>query len=89
MTDNNTSLMQFPCHFPIKVIGIKTANFVSDVTLITRKYFPNTRDEDITSQDSKQSNYISLTLTVYAENQTTLDALYLELTKHPDMKMVL
>ena len=88
MTDNQ-SLMEFPCNFPIKVIGKKTANFAKEITEITCRHFPNTADEDIRFQDSQQGNYIALTITVYAENQPTLDALYLELTKHPDIKMVL
>lgn len=88
MTDN-PSLMEFPCDFPIKIIGKNSAAFVTDVINITRKHFPDTADNAIRSQPSQQSNYIAISVTVHALDQATLDALYLELTQHPDIKMVL
>ena len=89
MTETTNSLMEFPCHFPIKVIGINSSNFTSDVTHIARKHFPALLDTDIQIQSSKNQNYLALTITVLAHTQKSLDALYLELTQHPDIKMVL
>ncbi|KTD20079.1 putative lipoate regulatory protein YbeD [Legionella lansingensis] len=88
MTDNK-SVIQFPCHFPIKIIGKNTADFFKDISDITRKHFPDTLDEAMTCQKSQQGNYLSITVTIYVHNQVVLDALYLELTQHPDIKMVL
>jgi uncharacterized protein len=88
MTDH-ASLMEFPCDFPIKIIGKNSAVFATDVVAIARKHFPNTPDASIDSKSSEKSNYIAITVTVRALNQATLDALYLELTQHPDIKMVL
>lgn len=88
MTDT-PSLMEFPCEFPIKIIGKNSAAFATDVVNITRKYFPSTGDSSIRSQPSQQASYLAITVTVYAHNQASLDALYLELTQHPDIKMVL
>lgn len=88
MTDSK-SLMQFPCDFPIKIIGKHTALFLDEISTIIRKYFPNTAATAIRSQASQQSNYLAITVTVQAQDQKTLDALYHELTSHPDIKMVL
>lgn len=88
MTDQK-SLMQFPCHFPIKIIGKKTDSFATEIREITSKHFPDTSEEAIVYQESQQGNYLSMTVTVYAQNQQSLDALYQDLTKHPDIKMVL
>ena len=84
-----TTLMEFPCNFPIKVIGIHSQSFLDDVRRITKENFPNFNEGDLTQKKSKQSNYIALTVTVYAENQEMLDAFYQKLTKLPDVKMVL
>ena len=86
---DNPSLMEFPCEFMIKVIGKNSAEFAADVVSITRKHFPNTLDSSICSRESQQVNYLAMSVTVYALDQSTLDALYLELTQHPDIKMVL
>ncbi|ASQ45884.1 HP0495 family protein [Legionella clemsonensis] len=83
------SFIEFPCDFPLKIIGTNTTEFFKEITEITRKHFPETLDEAIVCQESKQGNYLAITVTVYAYNQDTLDALYFELTQHPDIKMVL
>ena len=88
MTDM-PSLMEFPCEFLLKIIGKNSAAFETDVVNITRKHFPNTLDSAIRSQPSQQASYLAVSVTVYALDQVTLDALYLELTQHPDIKMVL
>lgn len=83
------TLMVFPCDFQIKVIGNNQETFANDVIAIARKYYPTLANANIKRQPSQQANYLAITLTVHAEDQPTLDALYTELTKHPDTKMVL
>lgn len=84
-----TSLIQFPCHFPIKIIGNNSADFAREIKAITHRFFPETPDSSILFQESQQARYLSITVTVYVHDQATLDAFYQELTKHPDIKMVL
>lgn len=84
-----TTLIEFPCHFPIKVMGTNSPAFLKEIREITLKHFPNIEQEKITHKMSKGNNYLAITVTVYAENQAMLDALYQEITKHPDIKMVL
>lgn len=81
--------MQFPCDFSIKIIGKNTDAFETDILNIARLFYPSLLDEAIRSQLSKNGNFRSFNLTVHAEDQTTLDALYQALTKHPDVSMVL
>jgi len=88
MTDT-PSLMEFPCDFLLKIIGKNSATFATDVVNIIRKHYPNTLDASISSQSSQQASYIALSVTVHAIDQPSLDACYLELTQHPDIKMVL
>ena len=83
------SLIEFPCDFLIKIIGNNRASFEFEITNIAKKHFPNTKDTAITTQLSQQGNYLSISITVFATDQATLDALYQELTQHPDIKMVL
>ncbi len=87
--NDKTTLMAFPCDFNIKVIGNNSASFVNEITAIVQKHYPGRKDDAICSQPSKQGNYLALTITVHALDQASLDALYRDLTKHPDIKMVL
>ncbi len=88
MTDKE-SLIQFPCHFPIKIIGKNSKDFADEIKAIAIKHFPETADSAIVFQKSHKGNYLSVTITIYVHSKEALDALYGELTKHPDIKMVL
>jgi uncharacterized protein len=88
MTDN-PSLMEFPCDFPIKIIGENSTTFLTSITNVVHQHFPEQLTHSICSQPSKQGNYLAITATVKAHDQKSLDALYLDLTKHPGIKMVL
>lgn len=84
-----TTLIEFPCYFPIKIIGTNSAVFFEEIKKITLSHFPNIEPNALTHKLSKNSNYLAITATVYAENQELLDAFYNEIHQHPDVKMVL
>lgn len=86
---NTDSLIEFPCHFPIKIIGSNSSVFVEEIITIVSTHFPELDPETITQKSSKDENYIALTVTVYVHNQKMLDAIYQDVTQHPQVKMVL
>ena len=88
MTKKDT-LMEFPCDFPIKIVGKHHETFLLEIITLARRHFPNIDDSTIRTEASQKGTYTSITLTVYAEDQATLDKLYQDLTQHPDIKMVL
>jgi len=88
MTDKS-SLMEFPCNFPIKIIGVQTDSFINEASAVVLKHFPDTKSEHITNKLSENGTYTAITATVLAHNQKSLDALYSELTLLPGIKMVL
>ncbi|MDP3268606.1 MAG: DUF493 domain-containing protein [Legionella sp.] len=86
---NKTTLMEFPCNFPVKIIGVNAQAFIDDIKTMVTKHFPDFSESEFTSQTSNQNKYVAITVTVPAKNQEMLDAFYQEVTKHPDIKMVL
>lgn len=86
---DTTTLMQFPCDFPVKIIGENSNDFVQDIHRIILSHFSETADDKIIHKSSAQDNYISITATVHALEQASLDAMYEELSRHPKIKMVL
>ena len=85
----NESLIDFPCLFPVKIIGVHSPTFIEEIKLITRKHFPDFEDKNLVNKPSKKNNYVALTVTIFAKNKDLLDAFYHEITKHPQVKMVL
>lgn len=83
------TLMEFPCNFPIKIIGTHSETFKAAIAEITSRHFVSFNPETIVFNQSANGNYLAMTVTVMAENQEMLDAFYMEVTKHPEIKMVL
>lgn len=83
------TFMEFPCSFPLKIIGKFSPSFLQEITTIIRTHYPLTQDNAITHHMSEQGNYQSITTVIYALDQLTLDALYQDLSRHPNIHMVL
>ena len=76
------TLLEFPCVFPLKVIGRNVAEFEGEVLAIIQKHVPEAQRENVTRRPSTGNKYLALTVTFVAENQMQLDELYLELNRH-------
>jgi putative lipoic acid-binding regulatory protein len=82
MTDTppTDTLFEFPCDFPIKIMGQATDEFRSLVLGIVTKHFGALAPVQIEERTSSNGRYLSLTCTVRAESKAQLDAVYRELT---------
>jgi len=83
------SLLDFPCDFPIKVMGRKTPGFAQAVTEIVRRHAPDFDPASVEMRPSRQGRYLSVTCVVRATSREQLDVLYQELCDHPWVVMVL
>lgn len=89
MSEDGRSAIEFPCDFPIKVMGHAADDFDSLVVGIVLKHVASLREGAVQSRASKRGRYVSVTVTVQAESQAQLDALYRELSGHARVLMVL
>ncbi len=93
MTDKNTdseeSLIEFPCDFPIKVMGKTQDDFSIEIIHTIQKHVSNFDASKIEMKGSAKGNYTSLTCTCYVESKQQLDDIYRALTSHPLVKYVL
>jgi hypothetical protein len=83
------TLIEFPCSFPIKVMGHKVDHFVHTLTAIAKEFDPQFDASSIELRQSKAGNYLGVTLNVWATSQVQLDALYTTVSSHPLVKVVL
>ena len=88
MTAQN-SLIDYPCDFPIKVMGKSQPGFAQAVTEVVLRHDPTFQVASMEMRSSKAARYLSLTCTVRATSREQLDALYQELCDHPMVEMVL
>ena len=83
------SLIEYPCLFPIKVMGAKVDGFVQALTHVAEQFDPTFDASTIELRPSKAGNYLGVTLTVTATSREQLDELYCTLSSHPMVKVVL
>lgn len=83
------TLLEFPCDFPVKIMGVRSDGFAQSIAEVVLRHAPDFDAATMEMRVSKAGNYLSLTCTVRAISKAQLDALYLELTRHPDVKVVL
>ncbi|MES2500913.1 MAG: DUF493 domain-containing protein [Pseudomonadota bacterium] len=83
------TLIEFPCDFPIKVMGETHADFTNEVVKTIQRLIPDFDTANIEMRGSSGGKYISLTCTVYVISKPQLDDIYRALTSHPMVKVVL
>ena len=83
------SLIEYPCDFPIKVMGARVDGFAETMAQIAQQFAPGFNPATIEMRPSKAGNYLSLTLTIRATSREQLDNLYRALTGHPMVKVAL
>lgn len=83
------SPIEYPLDFPVKVMGRNKRDFAQAVAAIVQRHAPDFDAATVEMRPSRQNNYLSVTCTIRATSREQLDALYTELSGHPDVSMVL
>jgi putative lipoic acid-binding regulatory protein len=83
------SLLEFPCDFPLKVMGLAREGFAQTIADVVRQHDAAFDPATMGMRPSTGGKYLSLTCTVHATSKAQLDALYRALSGHPDVKVVL
>ena len=86
---SSETLIEFPCMFPIKVMGEVHDEFTSTVIKIIKQKNKDFDPSTIEMKGSSEGRYISLTCFVYVTSKPELDDIYRSLSTHPMIKIVL
>ena len=89
MATEPPSLIEYPCDFPIKVMGRTQAGFAQAVLEVVKAHAPDFDGATMQMKTSKGGKYLSVTCTIRATSRPQLDDLYRELCDHPMVVMVL
>ncbi len=83
------SLFEFPCDFPIKVMGKSHPEFRDTIAALIQQFDDGFAPENMEARPSGSGSYTGLTVTVRALSRDHLDDIYRALTGHPMVKAVL
>lgn len=89
MTRDADSLLEFPCDFPVKVIGKAGHDLDALVFRLVRLHAPDLGEGAIHGRASRHGKYYAVTVTLRATSRAQLDAIYRSLSAHEDILMVL
>lgn len=83
------TLIEYPCDFPIKIMGARVDGFAQAVIEVVLRHAPDFEPAGAEMRPSSKGNYLAVTCTFRALSQAQVDAMYRELTAHPMVKVVL
>lgn len=84
-----TTLLEFPCAFPIKIMGEAKEGFADAMLALVLRHAPDFDAATMEMRASRGGKYVSLTCTITATSQEQLDAIYVEISAHPMVSMAL
>jgi len=86
---DDAQLLEYPCDFPVKILGHTQAGFAQAVLDIVKRHAPDFDAATLELRTSKRRKYLSVTCVIRATSREQLDNLYQELCDHPMVVMVL
>ena len=88
VSDADAPRREFPCRYPIKIIG-EVSESVSEIITIVRRHAPEVTPDEITTRHSSKGNFQSVRVTIVATGEPQLQALHRELIALPGVRLVL
>ena len=81
--------IEFPCLYPIKIIGKASACFQDEVIAVVERHTGKLDADLIKVRPSRQQNYLSVTVTIAATGEDQIRRIFNELKIIENVKMVL
>ena len=89
MVDERQSLLEFPCAFPLKIMGRAEDGFAQAVLEVVLRHAPDFDAATMEMRASSAGRYLGLPCTINATSREQLDLLYRELSAHPLVRLLL
>ena len=89
MTDVKAPKIEFPCRYPIKVMGHASPGFEQEIMALVQRHAPEVREEHMSVRPSNNGNYLALTLVIEATGVEQLSVMFADLRAHTSVKLVL
>lgn len=89
MSLQEETLMEFPCSFGLKAMGLDTDDFDTLVLSLVSQHVKNLSKEAVTTKSSGGGKYISVTVTFEATSRKQLDEIYQSVSTHKRVLMAL
>lgn len=89
MSDEKKPEIEFPCKYPIKVLGEAHPDLNQHVIDVMNRHAPTITESDLSAKNSSKGKWQSITVTIIATGKPQLDAIFADLKTSARVKMVL
>ena len=89
MNASDVPRIEFPCQYPIKIVGEFAADFRQMALEVMEHHAPELDQELVTERLSRNGRFISLTVTIVATGEPQLKALFEALKNTGRVQIVL
>lgn len=89
MPVQSETLLEFPCPFPVKAMGRAEAGFEAHILELIERHVSEIPSDGISRNLSRNGRYLSVTVTITAQSQDQLDAIYRDLSDCEQVLMAL
>lgn len=81
--------IEFPCDYPIKIIGESTPEAIAAALEVVRRHAPEVTPDHVNTRASRNGNFQSVRVTIVATGEDQLKALHQDLLELPSVRLVL
>lgn len=81
--------IEFPCDYPIKVMGDAGAALRSHVVEVMARHAPDFDTARVSIRDSRNGRYQAVTVMITATGKEQLESIFIDLKTSPQVRMVL
>lgn len=89
MPEQEPPRIEFPCEYPVKVLGRRRSSFRPAVIAVFERHAPGFDEAAIVIRDSRKGTFCAMTVTITATGREQLDALHRDLMATGLVQMVL
>lgn len=89
MSNDKKPEIEFPCKYPIKVLGEAHPDLNQHVIDVMNRHAPTITESDLSAKNSSKGKWQSITVTIIATGKPQLDAIFADLKTSARVKMVL
>lgn len=89
MRGDEQRILDFPCDFPIKMMGKDRPAFHDAARAVIEQHAGPIDENAVRASNSRNGRFVSLTITIRANSQQQLDAIYVDLSAHDEILVAL
>ncbi len=89
MAHQDPPKIEFPCQYPIKVLGRHSDDFQQVIMAVFEEHAPGFDSEGISVKSSSKGTFTSVTITITATGRDQLEALHRDLLATGVVQMVI